>query len=54
MKAINHGFIGETGLIKDTKKGHELIGKIVFEMRKDLLGNTKLSNTDFKYVSVTH
>jgi len=55
-KAINdliNFFSNETGLINDTNKGHELIGRIVLEMRKDLLGKTRLKITDFKYVSVT-
>jgi hypothetical protein len=43
---------GKPGLINDTEKGHELIGKIILEMRKDLLGKTKLNISDFKYIDV--
>jgi hypothetical protein len=54
-RAINdfvNFFSGKPGLINDTKDGHELIGKIILEMRKDLLGKTKLNISDFKYIDV--
>ena len=36
----------------DKKDGRRIIGNIVLEMRKDLLGKTNLSATDFSYTDV--
>jgi len=36
----------------DSIKGQNAVGNIVLEMRKDLLGKTKLSAKDFTYVDV--
>ena len=36
----------------DEKEGRMVVGKIVLAMRKDLLGNTKLSYNDFEYIDV--
>jgi len=34
------------------QKGRQVIGNIVLQMRKDLLGETELKENDFKYTSV--
>jgi hypothetical protein len=36
----------------DPEKGRKVVGSIVLEMRKDLLGKTKLSSEDFRYTDV--
>jgi len=40
------------GKAPDPKQGKKIIGNIVLEMRKDLLGKTKLSREDFWYTDV--
>lgn len=42
----------EYGKVPDINNGKEIIGNIVLEMRKDLLGKTSLKNIDFRYVEV--
>lgn len=39
--------------IPDAETGRNAVGKIVLEMRKDLLGKTKLTQNNFKYRYVT-
>jgi hypothetical protein len=54
-KAINHMIelvIHSKGANPDHAKGQAAIGSIVMAMRKDLLGKTKLSIGDFKYIDV--
>ena len=40
------------GKAPDPKQGKKVVGNIVLEMRKDLLGKTKLSSEDFWYSDV--
>ena len=40
------------GKAPDPKQGKKAVGNIVLEMRKDLLGKTKLSSEDFWYSDV--
>ena len=54
-KAINKLIkllIEKKGKEPSHEEGRELIGNIILEMRKDLLGKTKLRNTDFRYTDV--
>ncbi|WP_340063959.1 hypothetical protein [Ascidiimonas aurantiaca] len=44
--------IEEQGNQPDPQKGREIIGTIILEMRKDLLGKTNLSYKDFRYTDV--
>ena len=39
-------------LLKDVKVDSELVGDIVIAMRKDMLGKTNLSSSDFRYTVV--
>ena len=55
VKSIN-GFVN---LLKDLKgqvpnpqKGHKIVGDIVLNMRKDLIGKTKLQSEDFRYITL--
>ena len=55
VKAINKLvvlLIEERGHKPDPQKGKEVVGNIIFEMRKDLLGKTDLTNNDFRYTDV--
>ncbi len=52
-KAINHmiGLVAQNkGMVRVT--GEDPVGAIVMAMRKDLLGKTKLSTSDFRYIDV--
>ena len=44
--------ISERGKSPDPEKGKKVVGDIVINMRKDLLGKTKLNYQDFKYTDV--
>ncbi len=44
--------IDERGKTPDPEKGRKIIGTIILEMRKDLLGKTNLSHQDFRYTDV--
>ncbi|MFA4833555.1 MAG: hypothetical protein WC619_01755 [Patescibacteria group bacterium] len=44
--------IEERGKTPDSKRGRDVVGNIVLQMRKDLLGKTKLENNDFWYTDV--
>ncbi len=44
--------ISEQGNTSDPKKGKKIIGNIVLEIRKDLLGKTNLKPEDFAYTDV--
>ena len=44
--------IEEKGKAPNPDKGKEIIGTIILKMRKDLLGKTKLSQKDFRYIDV--
>lgn len=44
--------INSRGAYPDGDRGKRAVGNIVLTMRKDLLGNTKLKNTDFVYIDV--
>ncbi len=44
--------ISEEGQAPNPKKGSKVIGDIVLNMRKDLLGKTKLNYQDFRYTDV--
>lgn len=44
--------LDEKGKAPNPEKGNEIIGTIILKMRKDLLGKTKLSQKDFRYIDV--
>ncbi len=44
--------INEQGHNPDPKLGKKVVGNIILEMRKDLLGKTKLNYEDFRYTDV--
>jgi len=44
--------IDARGKDPEPEKGKRIVGNIVIEMRKDLLGKTKLTHTDFQYTDV--
>ncbi|MDD5749453.1 MAG: hypothetical protein PHO91_01540 [Patescibacteria group bacterium] len=44
--------ISEEGKAPNPEDGQKVIGEIVLNMRKDLLGKTSLNYKDFKYTSV--
>jgi len=55
VKAINDMVqlvINSRGNTPDAESGRKAVGNIVIEMRKDLLGNTKLTSEDFQYTDV--
>lgn len=55
VKAINELvklLIEERGQTPDPKKGREIVGNIILEMRKDLIGKTKLTHQEFRYTDV--
>jgi hypothetical protein len=55
VKSINNLIfllIAEEGKAPDPEKGREIIGNIILEMRKDLLGSTSLTYMDFRYTDV--
>jgi hypothetical protein len=54
-QAVNHMIelvVRSKGANPEPAKGQAAIGSIVMAMRKDLLGKTKLSIGDFKYIDV--
>ena len=55
VKAINAMIklvIEARGQMPDKEKGKKVVGDIVLAMRNDLLGKTKLSAEDFRYIEV--
>lgn len=44
--------IDEQGKAPDHEKGRKVIGNIILEMRKDLIGKTDLTFKDFRYTDV--
>ncbi len=44
--------IDERGDAPDPKKGRQVVGNIVLQMRKDLLGKSELKENDFRYIDV--
>ena len=42
----------ERGANPDPQKGLKVVGEIILQMRKDLLGKTKLTYRDFRYTDV--
>lgn len=44
--------IDEKGKKPDPSKGREVVGNIILQMRKDLLGKTKLTHHEFRYTDV--
>lgn len=42
----------EQGADPDPERGRKVVGNIILEMRKDLLGKTKLKYQDFRYTDV--
>lgn len=55
VKAINEMVqlvINSKGNAPEIEKGRRAVGNIVVEMRKDLLGKTKLTFEDFRYTDV--
>lgn len=55
VKSINdlvNLLMGVKGQAPDPQKGHQIVGDIVLNMRKDLIGKTKLQSEDFRYVDI--
>lgn len=55
VKSINElirFFTEEGGQSHDPEKGRKMIGRIILEMRKDLIGKTELTYIDFRYTDV--
>ena len=55
VKSINELIrlvIEEENKTPDPEKGRKIVGNIIFQMRKDLLGKTNLTFKDFRYTSV--
>jgi hypothetical protein len=55
VKSINELIrllIEEKGQAPDPEKGRKIIGSIILEMRKDLIGKTELTYKDFRYTDV--
>lgn len=55
VKSINELIrllIEERGQAPDPEKGRKIIGNIILEMRKDLIGKTELTYKDFRYTDV--
>jgi len=44
--------IAEAGKAPNPKTGRKIIGNIILEMRKDLLGKTALTYKDFRYTDI--
>jgi hypothetical protein len=44
--------ISERGKKPEPKRGREIVGNIILEMRKDLMGRTRLTSKNFKYTDV--
>ena len=44
--------IEERGNMPNPQKGRKVVGNIVLQMRKDLLGKTELKENDFRYTDV--
>jgi hypothetical protein len=44
--------IKERGNTPDHEKGRQVVGNIVLQMRKDLLGKSELKENDFRYTDV--
>ena len=57
IKSINNLIqllMKEEGNTPNPNLGRELIGTIILEMRKDLLGKTNLTYMDFRYIDVVN
>ncbi len=57
IKSINNLIqllMKEEGNTPNLNLGRELIGTIILEMRKDLLGKTNLTYMDFRYIDVVN
>ena len=52
VKSINALLIAENGKAPNPEEGRKIIGSIILEMRKDLLGSTALTYKDFRYTDV--
>jgi hypothetical protein len=55
VKAVNdltNLLIEERGKAPDPEKGRRVVGNIILEMRKDLIGKTSLTYKDFRYTDV--
>jgi hypothetical protein len=55
VKSINELIlllIEERGQTPDPEKGRRIIGNIILEMRRDLIGKTNLTYKDFRYTDV--
>jgi len=52
INAMTELVINEKGNNPNPETGRKIIGNIVLEMRKDLLGNTHLNSKDFRYIDV--
>ena len=52
LNSLVNLLISEKGQAPNPKKGSKVVGDIVLNMRKDLLGKTKLSYQDFRYTDV--
>lgn len=52
VNALVNLLIEERGKEPDPEKGRRVVGDIILEMRKDLLGKTRLTYKDFRYTDV--
>lgn len=55
VRAVNdltNLLIEERGKAPDPEKGRRVVGNIILEMRKDLMGKTNLTYKDFRYTDV--
>lgn len=57
IKSINELIallISNEGIAPNPEEGRKVIGNIILEMRKDMLGKTSLSYQDFRYTDVVN
>ena len=52
INALTNLLKAERGASPDPDKGRKVVGDIILQMRKDLLGKTKLNYQDFRYTDV--
>lgn len=52
MNDLTRTLIEESGKSPDQERGRKVVGNIILEMRKDLIGKTNLTYKDFRYTDV--
>ncbi len=52
MNELTRILIEESGKTPNQQRGRKVVGNIILEMRKDLIGKTSLSYQDFHYTDV--